>query len=161
MPFESFGQRIARHIHAGEVDFGTIVRGVETFSKWVRSNDILSSKIEESSHVSNTAGNKMLARTRYEYVKRSGWIAGNYEVIDFPDDYQLRINVTSIDKTLNIHDHLDRQKGAIAEFVGPTILEHLPNNGFFMSHNPSARVPFMDTDPSGERRGAIIINKNN
>lgn len=59
---------------------------------------------------------------------------------------------------------------SFASFPGPTFRTFFrgkpeegalgyPNNGFFVSGNPDLTVPFMETKPAGQPRGAIAIKK--
>lgn len=163
---EKLADRIARHLRERKIDIKTIVRGFHTIEDWVSSRAVIQSRIEPVGQIEDAGGQEGMTYSTYKYMyeyvigKRKHENAiGEFNITDFPLDSRLQVEVTGRD-LVDIEDYLLKHRTAISEFIGPTRQNELPNNGFHL-RGSRARIPFMDTNPSGQRRGAIVVDKDN
>lgn len=164
---ECFKDRVIRHIKRGELDPATTKRGIVSFLNIFRAHTLDPETTRLSSSDTSFCGVEGLGLFRYQVDSCLTFIPPTYiDLIAFPLKSSLRIYTTGYDDpTINTNTFLAGIENGIAEFPGPTFLARppfhkLPNNGFFYrSGIARLEVPFCDTNPSGQRRGAIAISE--
>ncbi len=169
---ESLAEKALRHLRQGHLDPATLLRGTSEMcqrllTRHERLGDLTGCEID-----SNHLGVTNLTRANYSFDIPATDINSfpfNYmskthiEVIEFPLDASFQVLTTPLQEngisfipTNNFIEHIPE---AIATFTGPTYSEigkRYPNNGFY--HKDLGEVvPFRDTNPSGQKRGAFLI----
>jgi len=168
---ESVRQKLIRHLLAGTVDASTLKRGVAYISEYLRSRGIKNALIELANQDSNFGGAEGINHFNYNLRYRSGGAekqsVDKVSLLEFPSSTHLQIlslttteMMQSTETTAQLAQIL-RREAAIATFMGPTrqFWNALPNNGYFSQELGGVQVAFGDTDPPGQRRGAIAISE--
>ncbi|MCR4326661.1 MAG: hypothetical protein NUV52_03330 [Candidatus Roizmanbacteria bacterium] len=160
----SFMGNMIRHINDGDIDIATIQRGAKQLVR-----QIATAHSEEASLAGPTVLNDFLSHeglTMASY-QLAGFFplwarhAMDIRLFMFPESF--RLNVHMADHPTDTEKFLITHPQAVAAFHGPTYSDRnetirAVNNGFY--YKGAVQVPFMETDPPGERRGAIILHEN-
>lgn len=169
-------RKAIRHLFNGELDLNTLRRGGELMTKYIEARKLKDNTFTLIRSLQNFAGQEGVVV--YEYSKRKTLkpssdlqthnefnSKGDIAFIEFPHSATI---ATEIYPNSSSADLWNLTGGALllknpkysAEFVGPTWSyyhkQKLSNNGFFSAEH-GLLVPFMNTNPPGQRRGAIGI----
>jgi hypothetical protein len=156
---ESFTQKIARHLHDGEFNPGTIIGGAADMLNRMASLYESDARIATINSIPGLCRNPGLDLAIY-----------NLQVPNFAffPDHMLRIFAvkfprarfaafnTSSGQTVSTSNLLNLFPQAVATFTGPTFKDGVPNNGFFSAESGLLQ-PF--GAPEVGRRGAFAITK--
>lgn len=158
---EGLSRKILRHLAHGEIDLGTLQRGIVYAGEYLKSLGIRDAKITESSTTTNLYGYSDCLETKYDVLIGERRVGG-ITFIKFPFASKIEFRYFE-DFHSYFYDEIPlcrRRKNVIATFVGPTLIGELPNNGFYVEEDKRIFVPFRATNPPGQRRGAIGFLKN-
>lgn len=164
---ESPREKIVRHIKEHEWDPRTIAKGVSyLFERYTRGSEE-GSELILVKVVANFLDIPGLQVIDYELrLPKAEIVAGKFytkvpiRIYLFPTDISPRCEVTLDAVGISTRSHLlNLPYRKALEFTGPTFKGdiRLPNNGFY--HDGQTMVPFQDTNPSGQRRGAIAFKE--
>lgn len=160
-----------RHLKSGDVSAAMIGRGLDLIRAEIFTRNLDRCQVT-GSHIERDFGQIYgLDVTTYElsmprafggFDKGEGLSRIEVSVVDFPADSDLRVLVLSSPwqtpvRYPDTRRIVDVYPEIIASFAGPTFKSALPNNGFYSKERPDASVPFAETRPVGQRRGAIAI----
>jgi len=157
---ESFTGKVVRHIFTGDFKLSTLLRGWEYYCLFLESRSQVlifgEGKVEH-----NFAGNQGTSLYLYQYDKDDIYHDKGIgaRVIEFTEGSKIKIVIRDLEDLTDTmgSDFLDREN-AYAAFAGPTRYNELPNNGFYDRALGGVLRPFMDTNPPGQRRGAIATD---
>jgi hypothetical protein len=166
---ETLLARIARHMTSGQMDPATLRRGaLQVYDSLVLLREGEGSLFFDGK-TTNYRGISGLTAVDYTlsvpavdlfngFLDKFSHQKVEARIFEFPKDSSVQIDVTPEDQSKYTNAHYLYVPGAIASFTGPTtkVFEQgeLPNNGFY-SRDMGNLVTFMDTNPSGLRRGAF------
>lgn len=168
---ESYIGKVWRHIKSIEIDPGTLRSGI----KQLRYNLKLlspclingSDYFDDPNIIENYLGIQGLIMADYLYNSHNHPHETNssMRLYDFPLCAKFAVCVTPpndmyIESSKFASKAMADSPDVIAYFTGPThqVGVGLPNNGFYLKGYPEG-VPFMDTNPSGQRRGAFAASE--
>ncbi|MFZ1721436.1 MAG: hypothetical protein WAU07_02935 [Microgenomates group bacterium] len=159
---ETWFQKAVRHVLSGEFDRETIKSGIQQAHDLLVSYKFRNEKYNLGNLESHFQGNKGLTVVTYE-VKLPEY--GNRRmttafVTEFPSDCVIQPKIFNPMMKPEKVDDVLQKTSAIAAIVGPTFESQYPNNGFFSTEHGGLLQEFGVTNPPGQRRGAIAINKN-
>ncbi len=169
---EGIFKKSIRHLLTG-FDKETLRRGWHYYKIWLKSRKVDAVFFREIETINDFAGEKNVNVFYYSANEKNS--EENIAVTEFPPDATFRYCLIDEDKI----DHIRRKSelpfsdskvsvtnalidlvpNAICGVIGPTrfIGGLHPNNGFF-TKGQGVIKPFVDTNPIGQRRGAIAIN---
>lgn len=158
---ENIGRKILRHLATGQLDRTTILNGIRHIRMYLEANNFQGSTVELNFESEDYCGHDGLKFTTYE-LRRGERALTQYEAIaflDFPLNSKIRVeNYRSMMDKREDLGICENDPDIIASFIGPTSLAGIPNNGYYTRSHNVLRA-FQDTDPPGQRRGAIATNE--
>lgn len=161
---ENLFKKVIRHVLTGQFDPSTLKRGLEYLKKYKESRNIKRAQAKLSENIPNYFDREDLDVSIYKLVIQGKEVPEAIMLTEFPEHSRLRILTVDWNSTDNgprgDNHILDLHPNFIAAFVGPTKREYLPNNGYYDATAGGLLEPFMDTNPYGQRRGALAIDKN-
>ncbi|MCR4329300.1 MAG: hypothetical protein NUV65_02020 [Candidatus Roizmanbacteria bacterium] len=160
----ALGPRIIRHILDGNFDPATLRRGAEQIAKLIVTPSVEVPELTGPYVQDNFLGHESLTVALYRMPSALAKISTykiNFRFFMFPESWKFNIGLTS--SSISTKEYMGYNKGIVSSFFGPTHREHahddrVPNNGF--TYEGDVLNPFMETDPLGQRRGAIVVYKN-
>lgn len=175
---ESIGQKIIRHIRQREFDSHTLKRGVTLLKDAWETARIREASIGDPEVTRDYLGNPGLDVYKIRLVipilhgnslgqsQEKGRVKSNFITV-FPEDTTLRPTLLS-DYSREVIDAVKGFPEAIAGITGPTASStynydegryslHVSDNGYYMAGTGTV-LPFRDTNPPGQRRGAIAFD---
>lgn len=158
---ESAPHKVWRHLKEGPRDIPTVTRGIHYLGERLVLGSFENSVLCREGFDPCFLGINGLKVFAYNLsVPRRGSLPGRIQtpirVYQFPSGLYPRIDVLPDKAQVHTREHLLRLRSQAAlEFVGPTFFLNtkLPNNGFY--HDGKMLIPFGETNPPGQRRGAI------
>jgi len=160
----SLGSTIFRHIKDGDFDPETLWRGAKLAAKHLAVSTTETYSLEGPKVANDFLDHAGLEMVSYDmpfrYTRYSGYKI-DVRFILFPPSWKFNIGLTT--NPLAPQDAMLYELGAVASFQGPTFdcdifEEPVANNGFMFSGK--VLRPFMETNPHGQRRGAIVVYEN-
>lgn len=170
---ESFGQRVVRHLKGGELDLETLKRGARQLAEQIElllvENNIEIGNKKTTRDICGVSGTEL---TTYEIKRRikspfkrvdskratdlvNRFNEGDSIFIDFPPDCVPAMAVST--KPTSTSREVYLTQNAIGYFTGPTTKDGAPNNGILTENKEIPQIAFGETDPPGQRRGAIAF----
>lgn len=180
---ETLVEKVRRHLQAGEIDPGTLARGIQqSFGYFLTRNEAQGQLVQETFQDSALQiPGLVVAKYHYripQLPSEFNWLLDRNGLIgDFERKLSPAIYAVEFPLGSRFNVYPDRTTGKIplftrdffdshrvdATFTGPTFDhsqdDYLPNNGFHL-RDSLFKVDFRDTNPSGLRRGAFAILPN-
>lgn len=179
---EALLAKIKRHMVELELDPGTLRRGLKFTLGYILTRDINRAELQLVSVEKKIGGIPGFENFRYIFTTNDIDAGGRdlffartvkADCLLFPPGAEMTFSYLLSNAVQNeyFQQEIDRRRGkekVLALFTGPTIKSvwldddsryfELPNNGFFHRRKRVPLVPFQDTKPRGQRRGAIAFN---
>jgi len=161
----SFATTVVRHIKDHDIDIDTLKRGAKQLVRYIATSHSEEASITEPIVYSDFLGHEGLTMVSYAMAGfLSNWTKHAIDIRLFMFPPSFRLNLDMAQESTDTEKYFVYNSQAVAAFHGPTFIGEsgpsacVPNNGFMFEGVTYS--PFMDTNPPGERRGAMIFHSN-
>lgn len=174
MDVEGLRKKITRHILAGEISPKVLARGFRYIKEYLLTMKVYEAPIAAMREEKDFGGTPGLDCISYQF-ELENYRIGTVDVVKqkqiparcviFPNG--ARIAFEFLDEARYLPNFFDartapgKKNKPIATFTGTTTWDYGPNNGCYVRHQSHEEIviPFKDTFPPGQRRGAIWIDR--